>query len=265
MQLEFGMPTLVENRTLEENAALCRELGLKFIELNMNLPQYQVQELERTEYLAEVAAENGVYYTIHLDENLNVADFNRAVAKAYMQTVERAVEAAKKLRAPVLNMHMNHGVYFTLPDRKVQLYEQYNKEYMQSWKEFRRMCEEHIGGENVRICIENTDGYQDYEREAIEYLLESNVFALTWDIGHSHGVEDVDEPFLRKHEDRLCHFHIHDGRGETNHLALGAGDIDLRGRLETARKRRCRCVIETKTVASLRESVRWLKGRHVIK
>ena len=32
--MQFGMPTLIENHTLEENAALCKALGLRFIELN---------------------------------------------------------------------------------------------------------------------------------------------------------------------------------------------------------------------------------------
>lgn len=264
MQLEFGMPTLIEKRTLEENVALCRELGLCFIELNMNLPQYQAEQLEHTEYFAKLAQENGIYYTIHLDENLNIADFNHAVAEAYVQTVVRAIGAAKRLHVPVLNMHMNHGVHFTLPDGNIQLYDRYYEEYMQSWKQFRKLCEEHIGGEPIRICIENTDGYLDYERKAVEYLLESDVFALTWDIGHSSSVGDVDEPFLRKYENRLYHFHIHDGTGKKNHLTLGSGEINLRGRLEIARRYGCRCVIETKTAASLKESVRWLLDRHVI-
>ena len=34
--LEFGMPTLIENKTLEDNIALCKQLGLSFIELNSN-------------------------------------------------------------------------------------------------------------------------------------------------------------------------------------------------------------------------------------
>ena len=36
--LKLGMPTLMETDTLESCAALCRELKLNFIELNMNLP-----------------------------------------------------------------------------------------------------------------------------------------------------------------------------------------------------------------------------------
>ena len=47
--MQFGMPTLIENRTLEENAVLCSSLGLKFIELNMNFPEYQLERLEQTE------------------------------------------------------------------------------------------------------------------------------------------------------------------------------------------------------------------------
>jgi hypothetical protein len=37
---QFGMPTLVENRTLEDNAALCRRLGLDFIELKATKEGY---------------------------------------------------------------------------------------------------------------------------------------------------------------------------------------------------------------------------------
>ncbi|MEY8357128.1 hypothetical protein AALB39_27815 [Lachnospiraceae bacterium 54-53] len=45
MSIDFGMPTLIELAGLEENARPCNSLGLKFIELNMNLPQYQVEIL----------------------------------------------------------------------------------------------------------------------------------------------------------------------------------------------------------------------------
>ena len=132
--MQFGMPTLIENRTLADNVALCRRLGLRFIELNMNFPEYQVDRLEQTDHLIWIAEQAGIYYTIHLDENLNIADFNRLVSDAYLETVRRSIEVAKKLMClrdrfgagsmPLtLNMHMNHGIYITLPDRKVQMYD----------------------------------------------------------------------------------------------------------------------------------------------
>ncbi|MBR0268251.1 MAG: sugar phosphate isomerase/epimerase [Clostridia bacterium] len=269
--MEFGMPTLIENRTLEENVALCRELGLKFIELNMNFPEYQTDRLEDTETLLRLAEDAGIYYTIHLDENLNIADFNRLVSDAYLETVRRSVETAKKLlclrnrygagsRALTLNMHMHHGIFITLPDRKVQMYDRDFDTYLQSFDRFRSLCGEWIGDSDIMITVENTDGFRDYEKKAIDFLLESPKFGLTWDIGHSKAVKEKDVPFLTERQDRLIHFHIHDGTEEPpkNHLGLGNGEIDLKARLKLAEQRNARCVLETKTIAALRQSVRWL-------
>ena len=193
--MQYGMPTLIENRTLEENIALCRELGLQFIELNMNFPEYQPEYLEHTEHLLQLAEQAGIYYTIHLDENLNIADFNPLVSEAWLETVRRTIGAARKLlplrdrfgdrsQPMILNMHMNHGVHITLPDRKVQMYERNFDVYMQSFISFCSLCEDWIGDGDIRIAIENTDGFRDYEKTVIRYLLESRMFGLTCDTGH---------------------------------------------------------------------------------
>ena len=273
----FGMPTLIENRTLEENLSLCRELGLRFIELNMNFPEYQADHLEQTDALLRLGEQYGVFFTVHLDENLNIADFNRLVAGAYLETVRRSIDAAAGLlplrdrfgdpsRPLTLNMHMHHGIFITLPDRKVQMYDRDFETYMKSFEAFRRLCEEWIGDREIMIAVENTDGFRGYEQKAIGYLLESPKFGLTWDIGHSKAAGEEDAPFLLAHRDRLVHFHIHDGTEDPprNHLALGDGEIDLMDRLTLAESRSARCVLETKTVAALRQSVTWLRNRGLV-
>ena len=271
--MQFGMPTLIENHTLEENAALCEALGLRFIELNMNFPEYQVDRLEQTDELVRIAEQHHLYYTVHLDENLNIADFNPLVTKAYLETVRRTILAAKALlplrdrygdfRQPItLNMHMHQGIYITLPDRKVQMYERNFETYMQSFAVFRSLCEEWIGDSSIMMAVENTDCFRDYEKKMIAYLLESKKFGLTWDIGHSKAIREADVSFLMEHQDKLIHFHIHDGT-ETpprNHLALGDGEIDLDARLKLAAERNARCVLETKTINALKQSVRWLRN-----
>lgn len=253
------MPTLIENRNLEGNLLLCQEIGFQFVELNMNFPQYQIEGLEQVEKLLKLKEQYGIYFTIHLDENMNVCDFNRSVTKAYLETVERTIAVAKKLSAPIINMHMNHGIHITLPDRKVQLYEQYNEHYMEDMKRFRDLCEKHIGIEDIKISIENTDGFRAYEKDAIEYLLNSDVFTLTWDIGHSYVENEKDVSFIKAHQERLRHFHIHDATTSSNHLMLGTGEIDLENRLQYARQCGARAVIETKTIAALKGSVQWLR------
>ena len=85
------MPTLIENGTLADNIRLCKELNLRFLELNMNFPEYQLHRLEQTDDFCRAAEEAGLYYTIHLDENLNPADFNPLVANAYLETVKRGM------------------------------------------------------------------------------------------------------------------------------------------------------------------------------
>lgn len=269
--IQFGMPTLIENRTLEDNIMLCRNLGLRFIELNMNFHEYQTDRLENTKSLIRLAEDAGIYYTIHLDENLNIADFNKLVSEAYLITVHKTIDSLRKMlplrdcydrsKQPlIMNMHMNHGIFITLPDRKVQMYERNFDVYMKSFSVFRNCCEEWIGDDDIRITIENTDGFHEYEKEAILFLLESPKFGLTWDIGHSKATCEKDVPFIMDHQDHLMHFHIHDGT-ETpprNHLALGDGEIALQDRLTLAEIRNARCVLETKTIDALKRSVLWL-------
>ncbi len=276
MDMQFGMPTLIENGTLQDNIRLCKKLGLQFVELNMNFPEYQIHKLEHTDEFYSAADEAGIYYTIHLDENMNIADFNRLVADAYLETVRKTIGVAKKLiplrdqygvksQPLVLNMHMHHGIYITLPDRKVQMYDRDFDVYMHSFIQFRALCEEWIGRSDIVISIENTDGFREYEKKVIEYLLESPVFGLTWDIGHSKAIGETDMPFIMEHADKLGHFHIHDGvassgeRKGRNHLALGDGEINIRERLSVAGERNARCVLEAKTIAALKKSVEYIK------
>ena len=271
--LQFGMPTLIENRTLEDNIALCKELGLSFVELNMNFPEYQIDKMENIDWFYKKADEAGIYYTIHLDENMNIADFNPLVREAYLETVRRTIEVAKqfetlknkygKTEQPlILNMHMHHGIYITLPDKKVQMYERDFDVYMEYISDFIKKCEEWIGNADIQIAIENTNGFREYEKKAIEKMLQSRCFVLTWDIGHSKALGESDVPYILEHKDMLSHFHIHDGseKPQKNHLALGDGEIDLVERLDIAKACNARCVLETKTIEALKRSVEWLKN-----
>lgn len=270
---DFGMPTLVENKTLQENVDLCRSLGLRFIELNMNFPEYQIDKLEDYKPFYETADKAGIYYTIHLDETLNVADFNPLVREAYLETVRRTIDVAEKFlplsdkygRADnpplTINMHMCHGIFVTLPDRKVQMYDRNFDRYCEYFDIFIEKVTEWIGENNIRINIENTDGFKEYEKKVIDRMLKSQYFGLTWDIGHSKASGETDVAYILKHSDKLCHMHIHDGSENPpkNHQALGSGDINLGERLTTAEQTGSRCVLETKTIEALKQSVNWLK------
>lgn len=257
--MDFGMPTLIEHKTLEDTLQLCAELGLDFVELNMNLPQYQIDALKNTENLSALSRQYKKYFTLHLDENLDFCNFNPYIAKAWQDTVFEVLPIAKALDIKILNMHMNGGVYFTLPNEKIFLYEKYFDEYIKAIKVFRDCCEEYLKNSDIHICIENTNGYTNFQKKAIHELLKGEHFALTWDIGHSHAINEQDMPFILEHKDRLLHMHIHDAMGKKDHMILGTGEINLDSRLKTARECGCRCVIETKTIEALKQSVSYIK------
>lgn len=255
--LQFGMPSLIETRTLRDCASLCRELGLRFIELNMNLPQYQPGRMEPV-LLRQVAEDYGLFFTLHLDENLNISDPNPYVAEAYNRTALESIRLARDLGLPRINMHLPRGVHFTLPEGKVYLFAQYREPYLRTILHFRQLCEEAVGAAPLSICIENCEGFLDFQREALELLLESPVFGLTLDAGHNHSCGGLDEPLILLKKERLRHLHLHDALGRQNHLPLGAGEADLSRYLALAQERDCSVVLETKTIAGLRQSVCWL-------
>lgn len=254
----FGMPTLMELPSLSSCVALCRELGLSFVELNMNFPLYQLDELKKEKKVLQDAMEEGLFFTLHIDENISVCDVNPLVRQAHVQTVRDAIALGKAFSFPVINMHMQKGVYVTLPDRKIYVFDMFRDVYLAHLCAFRELCEQEIGDAPLRICIENTDGFPPFIQEGVELLLESPVFSLTLDIGHSHAAQGVDEFFYEKHLQRLEHMHIHDAIGSNNHLVLGTGEIDLEIKLNLACDHHCRCVLETKTVDALQQSVVFL-------
>jgi len=253
--MKFGMPTLIETENIDACAVLCKELKLDFIEINMNFPWYQTDTIDILHF-QEIEKEFNLFYTIHLEEELNVCGYNKEVTEAYLKTVVKTIEIAKQLGSPIINMHLADGIYITLPEKKVYLFGQYKDLYLKKLLEFRDLCENAIGNYDLRICVENCGGFPDYAKEGIEVLLNSQVFALTFDIGHDHSSGGLDEPFIRQHKDHLLHMHIHDAIGRQNHLAIGTGEIDMRNKLMLAKECNCRCVLETKTIEGLRESVK---------
>lgn len=259
--MDFGMPTLLELKGLEENAALCKNLGLQFVELNMNLPEYaDLARICRSDLLAW--KKNGVYFTLHLDERMDVCDFNPQVADAYLHTVCAALEFAGEIGMPVLNMHLNPGVYFTLPQKKVWLYETHKTHYLSSMEKLRSLVDAHAPA-GMTVCVENTDGFAPFVQRGIDLLLESPRFALTLDTGHMHCIGDADAPFYEARMHRLKHLHLHDATRipSKNHLPLGTGELDLAQKLSLAKEHGCRVVLEVKTVQALQTSVQYLSER----
>lgn len=258
--IRFGMPVLTELKNARECAMLAHGLGLDFVEVNMSFPQYQLDCIDIEEYLA-ISREYGIFFTIHADESFDPCNVNSRIARVYVQDFLNTLELAKLLAVPSVNMHLLRGIAVTLPERKTYIYGENEARYLASLRDFRDRVTDRIGDAPLRVNVENTDGYdQPFLLHALDTLLESPAFGLTYDIGHDHAIAGRDAPVISARAERLHHMHMHDGSGSRVHLALGDGEMDIPSYLDLAREHNCTVVLETKTVAALKRSVEYLKN-----
>ena len=252
---DFGMPFLLECNSPEKCAALCGELKLDFVELNISFPACGIDRLDARS-LKALCEKHGVYFTLHMDEEAQPFAFNPMVREAWLETFRRTFDLCAEAGIPVVNMHMPRGVWITLPSGKVFMCDQYAEDFAEMVDGFRAFCESRLAGSGTVVCVENTNGWLPFERSAIERLLPSPVIGLTLDIGHSEATGDADIPFFEAHDAKLWHMHAHDAEGKRDHQALGRGRVNLAQRLGWALRHDARILLEIKTIEALRESIR---------
>lgn len=251
---QFGMPTLLEFESLEMNAKYCKENGLKFIEINMNMPQYQVEALNR-DHLLDLMKRYDIYFTFHMADNLDIANFQKEIRDAYVELVLQTLAFAESIASPIVNMHMQKGVYFTLPTEKVYMYDKYIGRYLEYVDSFYKVMEVFLEDKGVKLAIENTGDYNlDFMKKGTELLIDSKHIYMTYDIGHDYSFGH-DHEFVIEHLEKIRHMHIHDAIGVDHHLALGTGDMKLERYIGFAKNYHIRCVIEAKTIDALTKSV----------
>lgn len=257
------MPTLLEYNALEDCIAAAERFGLDFVEINLSFPHCNAEELD-AERLRALSKKHGVAYTYHADECLNPFDFTRSVSECYFEIMRKTIRLAISTDAPVINMHLQKGVYVTLPSGVVLLTDAYREDYLARVREFIALCEEEIGEAQLKIAIENVDSnpFTKSQVEALELFMKSPVFALTLDTGHDACLDGADRHVFEKYPERLVHMHLHDSDGRHAHLALGDGNIDVSAMLRRLGENKT-CLIEVKTVKGLEDSLEYLKKNRI--
>jgi sugar phosphate isomerase/epimerase len=257
------MPTLFELPDLKANVDLCRQLGLAFIELNMDLPMCQPDVLS-VDNLKECRCRHGIDFTIHMPERLDLAAFQKDIRQGHVACATRVIDWAGQAGISKVTMHLTRGPYFTLPQQKVWLYERHWEIYLANLQASMDEMISCAAKSHVSLLIENTGNFrQGFVQEAVEMLLQrySGKLGLTWDVGHDAESGYTDGQLIRRHLDRVALMHLHDFDGKTAHQPLFTGSIDVAAMLDLARQCQADVVIETKTVQSLTASVEALTQR----
>ena len=134
------------------------------------------------------------------------------------------------------------------------------EEYLTRVRAFIEMCENEIGDAPLKIAIENVDSnpFTESQTAALKLFMKSEKFGLTLDTGHEHCLGYVDSQVFSRYSDKLIHMHLHDARGRSAHLPLGTGEVKIAEKLALLGDGTT-CLVEVKTVAGLRESIKYLK------
>jgi sugar phosphate isomerase/epimerase len=259
MTLKLGMPNLIELSDMNATAGLCENLGLSFIEMNMNMPDFCPEKIS-PDTLNEIRENKKIEFTLHLPEETDLVTFHTPVREGHLSRCIESLHWAHDCRIVIVNLHLTSGVYFSLPDRKVFIYEKYKDLFLNNLRDsFDRISDiaQQLG---MTICIENCGDFgRTFIQEALTILLEKGNIMLTWDTGHDAKANFADSEFLMAHKEKIAHLHLHDSDHKNDHQALYDGCLDIKGILDFAQERKTGVVIEVKTIESLKESVKRLR------
>ena len=247
--MKYGMPTLVEFTNILDNVNLAKSNNLDFIELNMDLPYCQnIKKQELIKYNLE--------FTMHLSEKLNVAELNDNLRESYLNEAIRQIKLGIDNNIKKFNLHIDSGVYFTLPSGKYYLNDKYIDIYLTNLEKSCQKLNELAEYYNIEINFENTK-IHDFTKKAINLINNFSNLGFTLDIGHNEKNKNLAYPIL-KETNKIRHIHMHDYDGKSDHLEIGKGLIDFKNYQEIINK--CYVVIEVKEKQELISSIKKLKN-----
>lgn len=254
--MKLGMPTLVEFTSLEENIELCERLGLDFIELNMDLPYCFPERINWN----KVNKYKNIELTVHLSETLEIGDINEEARNKQIKLIKQQILTFKqKANITKYNIHLNKGVYFTLPDQKVYIYEKYKEDYLKSIEKSFSELSEFAVKESVSICFENVSITENILKAFKKITNYPNLY-YTLDIGHDFKNNGEAGKLFMNNLHKIKHMHIHDFDGKNDHCSLGIGEIDIKKYINFCTENNIYAVIEVKREKELKVSVDYIKN-----
>ena len=255
MSYKFGMPTLIGGSNIVDNVLLCKKLGLDFVELNMNLPYCMNIPAEEMVKLKE---RHDVDFTLHFPEDIDFGYFYEDVRQAYIGLFKNIAIWANKFGVEKINLHLNPGVYFTLPEEKVFVYERYKDIFMEKFIDSMTRIVDIANPLGIKVCVENMKTY-GFMEETFKRMISIENLYFTWDVGHDAMSNYIMEKIYLENPQKVSHMHLHDYNGISDHQIISEGIIPIKERINFAKENNVSVVIETKTEKALRQSVKKLK------
>lgn len=244
------MPQLYEYDTIEDNLKLAKELGLDFIELNLNF-SYCRNEME-TKKVFGLLKKYNLEATLHFYDEADFASYDEVV-EAYLSLLNKYASLGKGYIKNI-NMHLIAGPVVTISGVKNYIYEKEYASYItrliNNFKKALKICNEN----GINMVIENTDNIPVFMKKTYIDLYNAG-FRFCYDIGHDFLSFDIVYNINKQLNLPFDEFHIHDGTRNKCHLSLGKGEIDIKKFKILADINNAYVVLEVKQKSDLIESV----------
>jgi sugar phosphate isomerase/epimerase len=253
--MKIGMPTLMECNSIEENIKIAKELGLDFLELNINMlyctPTEQMrQDLIRFKEVYQID------FTLHYYDTLDISSTSRHY-RNYLYT--EFSEIGKYLENVVdkIVLHLEPGAYMTINSVKEYVYasdETYVARTLNTVQTIRDVL--HTFG--IKIVLENVPIHPFMEE--LYKTLNEHGFMFCYDIGHNVIYHNyLYESFRQKYNLYVNHMHMHNVYNKKDHQELSKGEIYIPDVIAYAKHNDIDIVIEVKDLENLKKSVKLLQ------
>lgn len=250
------MPALIEFHTIEENINLCNKLNLEFIELNLDLPYCFLENISK-----EILLNNN--FTVHLSEKIDVGDLNDSLRNLYLDEIERIISIGVKYNIYKYNLHIDPGIHFSLPDKKIFIYQEYLDKYINAYEFSCKRLSQIAKKYNATILFENVK-IENYTIKAIDIISKYENIFFTLDLGHNIRYGNIAKTEFIKKPNKIRHIHMHDFDGVKDHQELFSGKLNIKEELEFCKQNNLDVLIEVKRKEELINSVKKLSENNYI-
>lgn len=246
--MKIGASTLAGYKEpIENTLEYFEDLGLEYAEILYQFPNDEIDH--------ESLESFGLKYTVHSPiVDINIASLNKAMRKASIDEIKKAIDLANKLDSETVVVHPG-SIPFLGRDLEDGIYALANSAIKE--------LGEYGADLGVNATIENMPAfegmmYQDMEK--LNQTLEACDMFMTLDVGHAyHCGYSPSEMYFK----RVKHMHVHDNNGDDDsHYGLGEGSIDLKQIINTFESKHYDgiYIIEVNDKDSVKKSLEFLKS-----
>jgi sugar phosphate isomerase/epimerase len=247
------MSILPELESIRDSVRVARELGFDFVELNAEFPFCLPDVIKETDI------DEKIFFTVHLFEKSEVGLLYEPWRESQIEMLKGLMrEYKKKVNVKRFNLHINRGAFFTMPDKKIFVFEQFEQLYTTACKKSFKELSDFAVAHDLEICFENVK-IADYMLRIFKIIAEYPNLFYTLDVGHDIVAGKRASGQFMQNPEKIRHVHLHDVVNGIDHQQLGAGSVDVKKVLEFCRRNNTDIVVEVRRKEQLANSIKYLR------